>query len=82
MAQAEDDVAIQLIDDGEGGEEVNRPSGGVSVPNSPASSRAAAASDSAFANDDESRRMSAVIDDDLGWDSKHFESLNFNNQAV
>ena len=69
--EAEEDVASQLIDDGEGGGEVNRPSGEVSVPNSPVSSRAAAATDSAFANDDESRRMSAVVDDDLGWDSKH-----------
>ena len=77
MAQAEDDVASQLIDDGEGGEEVNRPSGDVSVPNSPASSRTAAASDSAFANDDESRRMSAVLDDDLGWDSKPFRDIKF-----
>ena len=51
---------------GEGGEEVNRPSG------SPASSRAAAATDSAFANDDESSRISALVDDDLGWSSKLF----------
>lgn len=43
----------------EGGEEVNRPSG------SPVSSRAAAATDSAFANDDESSRISALVDDDL-----------------
>ena len=75
LAQAEDDVASQLIDEGDEGAEVNRPSGDVSVPNSPVSSRAAATTDSAFANDDESRRMSAVVDDDLGWDSKHFKNL-------
>ena len=51
---------------GEGGEEVNRPSG------SPVSSRAAEATDSAFANDDESSRISALVDDDLGWSSKLF----------
>ena len=53
---------------GEGGEEVNRPASG-----SPVSSRAAAATDSAFANDDESSRISALVDDDdLGWSSKLF----------
>ena len=59
-------VTRSLIESGEGGEEVNRPSG------SPVSSRAAAASDSAFANDDESSRISALVDDDLGWSSKLF----------
>ena len=83
LAQAEDDVASQLIDEGDEGAEVNRPSGDVSVPNSPVSSRAAATTDSAFANDDESRRMSAVVDDDLGWDSKHFKNLKlYSNQEM
>ena len=59
-------VTRSLIESGEGGEEVNRPSG------SPVSSRAAAATDSAFANDDESSRISALVDDDLGWSSKLF----------
>ena len=59
-------VTRSLIESGEGGEEVNRPSG------SPVSSRAAAATDSAFANDDESSRISALVDDDLGWSAKLF----------
>ena len=58
-------MASHLIDDGDVGFVVNRPIGEDSVPNSPASSRAAAATDSAFANDDESRRISAVVEDDL-----------------
>ena len=64
--EAERVVASQLIESGEGGEEVNRPSG------SPVSSRAVAATDSAFANDDESSRISASVEDDLGWSSKLF----------
>ena len=75
LAQAEGDVASQLIDEDDEGAEVNRPSGDVSVPNSPVSSRTAAVSDSAFANDDGSRRMSAIVDDDLGWDSKNISRL-------
>ena len=59
-------VTRSLIESGEGGDEVNRPSG------SPVSSRAAAATDLAFANDDESGRISALFDDDLGWSSKLF----------
>ena len=58
-------MASHLIDDGDVGFVVNRPIGEDSVPNSPVSSRAAAATDSAFANDDESRRISAVVEDDL-----------------
>ena len=64
--EAERVEVSQLIESGEGGEEVNRPLG------SPVSSRAATATDSAFANDDDSSRISALVDDDLGWSSKLF----------